>query len=317
MKPSIGCPLTNAITAGIDWMPICCGICGCLSMSILTSFTLPLAALTTFSMIGRELLAGAAPVGDEIDHHGLLLGRLDHVRHEGLGGGFLDEVAGGGRRGAVGLQQAHAGSSSGGRAGRRPANLIGLNGLDRRPNAMPQRFSGSLATASCAAGGRLPRGSAAGRRGRCAVVIVLIERMIVQRFVPHHGFVEHDVDAPFRIVDGAERRHRAGFDAPDSAQQVGGAERKAAGRAERACRLLSGICASSCATTRKSAPFLSLRNKFLVWPPGMLPRSALRFRHREQRPGARMWHARCPGRSRKAKRSAGVFIASPGEFRMP
>ncbi len=52
MKPSAGWPLTKAITAGIDWIPIWPGICGWSSMFILTSLTLPLAARTAFSRIG-------------------------------------------------------------------------------------------------------------------------------------------------------------------------------------------------------------------------------------------------------------------------
>ena len=62
MKPSAGWPLTNAITAGIDWMPIWPGIAGCSSMFILTSLTLPLAAFTTFSRTGVSCLQGP--------HHG-------------------------------------------------------------------------------------------------------------------------------------------------------------------------------------------------------------------------------------------------------
>ena len=52
MKPSAGWPLTKAITAGIDWMPIWPGIAGCWSMFILTSLTLPLALRTAFSSTG-------------------------------------------------------------------------------------------------------------------------------------------------------------------------------------------------------------------------------------------------------------------------
>ena len=62
MKPSAGRPPANAITAGIDWMPIWPGICGCSSMFILTSFTLPFAARTAFSRIGVSCLQGP--------HHG-------------------------------------------------------------------------------------------------------------------------------------------------------------------------------------------------------------------------------------------------------
>ncbi len=62
MNPSAGWPLTKAITAGIDWMPIWPGIAGWSSMFILTSLTLPLAARTTFSRIGVSCLHGP--------HHG-------------------------------------------------------------------------------------------------------------------------------------------------------------------------------------------------------------------------------------------------------
>jgi len=58
MKPSAGWPLTKAMIAGIDWMPSWPGISGFLSMSILTSLTLPLAALTAFSSVGVSCLHG-------------------------------------------------------------------------------------------------------------------------------------------------------------------------------------------------------------------------------------------------------------------
>ena len=45
-----------------------------------------------------ELLAGAAPGRPEVDQHRLALRLLDHVLHEALGGGLLDETLGG-RRG--------------------------------------------------------------------------------------------------------------------------------------------------------------------------------------------------------------------------
>jgi hypothetical protein len=58
MKPSAGWPPTNAITAGIDWMPIWPGMVGCSSMFILTSLTLPLAARTAFSSTGVSCRQG-------------------------------------------------------------------------------------------------------------------------------------------------------------------------------------------------------------------------------------------------------------------
>ena len=103
MKPSAGWPLTKAITAGIDWMPIWPGIAGCWSMFILTSLTLPLAARTAFSRIGVKLAAGTAPLRPEVDQHRLALRFLDDVLHEGLGGGFLDQIGRGWRRRSVAL----------------------------------------------------------------------------------------------------------------------------------------------------------------------------------------------------------------------
>ncbi len=72
MKPSTGWPFLKAMTAGIDWMPSWPAICGCSSMFILTSFTLPPAGLDGLLEHGRELLAGSAPGRPEIDEHGLL-----------------------------------------------------------------------------------------------------------------------------------------------------------------------------------------------------------------------------------------------------
>ena len=64
---------------------------------------------------------------------------------------------------------------------------------------------------------------------------------------------------PRRVVDGAERCHRAGLDAERLAHQLGRAEREAAGRRRAAgAAILRSIAASSSAVTRNSASFLSL-----------------------------------------------------------
>ncbi len=65
MKPSAGWPLTKAMTAGIDWMPICPAMSGYLSMSIFASFTLPLAARTAFSRTGVSCLQGPHQVAQK------------------------------------------------------------------------------------------------------------------------------------------------------------------------------------------------------------------------------------------------------------
>ena len=58
MKPSTGWPFWKAMTAGMDLTPSCPAISGNSSMFILTSFTLPPAPLTTFSMTGVSCLQG-------------------------------------------------------------------------------------------------------------------------------------------------------------------------------------------------------------------------------------------------------------------
>ena len=58
MKPSTGCPLSKANTAGIDWMRSCCAISGFSSILTLTSATLPPASRTVLSRTGASCLHG-------------------------------------------------------------------------------------------------------------------------------------------------------------------------------------------------------------------------------------------------------------------
>src|SRR6476619_4507528 len=71
------------------------------------------------------------------------------------------------------------------------------------------------------------------------------------------------------------------------------------------CSDLSSITASSSAVTRNSVPFLSLRNRFLVWPPGIVPRSA-RDCSTVNSAGWVTVGCAIPRRSRKVNRSEGV-----------
>src|SRR5688500_1504414 len=50
------------------------------------------------------------------------------------------------------------------------------------------------------------------------------QRVEVERLMPHHCGIEHDSDAPHRVVDRAERRHCAGLNAPHPTEQVRRAE---------------------------------------------------------------------------------------------
>ena len=122
---------------------------------------------------------------------------------------------------------------------------------------------------------RLVPGGAAGRRGgrrgrSTVVVIVLTSGWKLTRVDGHQRRVEHDGDPPVRVVDDARRaspspaRRRASRAAARPSRRTAGPPR----RSPRAAA--SGRCAvSSRATTRKSRPFLSLRNRFLVCPPGI------------------------------------------------
>src|SRR6476620_11046654 len=83
MKPSTGWPLENAITAGIDWMPIDVH---------LGELDLALGGLHRLFQDRRELLAGPAPRRPEIHQHRLVFGFLDHVFHESLRGRVLDHI---------------------------------------------------------------------------------------------------------------------------------------------------------------------------------------------------------------------------------
>jgi hypothetical protein len=88
---------------------------------------------------GRELLARPAPRRPEVDQHRLALRLLDHILHEALGGGLLDETLRGCGcgRGPAALQHRHQRSSPGIPAGVRsaPDRLVpGINGP--RPRQM-------------------------------------------------------------------------------------------------------------------------------------------------------------------------------------
>ena len=87
MNSSTTLPSLNALTAGIDWIPNACERRGLASVSTLTSSTWPSRLATAFSITGAERAARAAPLGPEVDDHGLLEGALDDVALEGLFGG--------------------------------------------------------------------------------------------------------------------------------------------------------------------------------------------------------------------------------------
>ena len=92
MKPSAGWPLTKAITAGIDWIPIWPGICRMLVDVHLDQLDLALGGADRLFEDRRQLTARTAPGRPEVDQHRLALRFLDDVLHEGLGGRLLDQI---------------------------------------------------------------------------------------------------------------------------------------------------------------------------------------------------------------------------------
>ena len=96
-----------------------------------------------------ELLARPAPLGPEIDQHRLALRFLDHVLHEGLGGGVLDEAVGRRRRARDILQHCSwVPLAAPGPRAPEPWKLPRLNGSGGR-NAIGPAVSPRLAQPDC------------------------------------------------------------------------------------------------------------------------------------------------------------------------
>ena len=88
---------------------------------------------------------------------------------------------------------------------------------------------------------------------------------------------------PARVVDGAERRHRAGLDAEHLAQQLGRAEREAAGGAEQPVQRLEVDRGVLQRGDQKKRALLVLEEQVLGVAAGDLAAQRLRLLDREQR----------------------------------
>ncbi len=191
MKPSTGWPLTKAITAGIDWMPIWPGIAGCSSMFILTSLTLPLAALTTFSRTGVSCLHGP--------HHGAQKSISTGWRFDSSITSFTKVwvVVSLMRPSGAAAARRHRRSATSSCVprlcpaipdGSRWTSVPGINGPGRRQlqSGRAVRFGGlrrgpDRRPRRSAADGRSPPGTAPDRRGAIEVVMVLTSGWTVER----------------------------------------------------------------------------------------------------------------------------------------
>ena len=123
----------------------------------------------------------------------------------------------------------------------------------------------------------------------------------------HQIGVEHEVDAVLRVVDRAEHGDRAGNDAETAPSASPACRRRPGWRRRSACGSSSDRRPHPPRpSTRKKLSFLSLRNRFLVWPPGISPRSATDSATVKSG-GWSTVSCAMPSRRRKAKRSSRVF----------
>src|SRR5215471_8438285 len=267
-KPSTGWPLTKANTAGIDWMPSCPGIVGCLSISILTSFTLPLAARTTFSSTGPSCLHGphhsaqkSTSTGWRLDSSITSLTKVCVVVSLttllGAAASPLCNIVM-----SFVLRPCHPHRAPSAVSSDRLSRSIGApcrSRLSRRAHPAPKtRISpikwcqrgclqsinsmppiNSMRRRRLLFRDRQDPGRMAGGfeeahqvRARDRRGHGVDQRVTVDRFVAHQRSIEHHAHAPLGIVHRRERRDRAGLDAERRPHEVGGAEGEAAGGGE-------------------------------------------------------------------------------------
>src|SRR5215212_589511 len=272
MKPSTGWPLVKAITAGIDWMPSWPGICGCSSMFILTSLTLPPAAFTAFSITGVSCLHGP--------HHG--------AQKSTSTGCFDDSWMTSWRNAAVVVSLTSPAAAAGvsasiilclwtavpgkGNLGRRwgwdrfAAILARRLGQAHDPRLVSGRGEELQET-----GPRQPR-----RRG-------IHERVEIDRIAAHQRLVDDERHPPLAVGDEPEGRQRAGLDAEDQAQLLGRAEGQATGGADRLVQPLEVDAGSGLGDDEEEAALLVLEEQVLRMPARDLVLDRLRFRDREDR----------------------------------
>src|SRR5262245_20688689 len=258
-KPSTGWPLTKANTAGIDWMPSCPGIEGCLSISILTSLTLPLAARTTFSKTGPSCLHGphhsaqkSTSTGWRLDSSITSLTKVWVVVSLttllGAAASPLCNIVM-----SFVLRPCHPHRPRSAVSSYRLSRSLGApcrSRLSRRAHPAPKTriwpikwcqrgclqsvnsirrrrflFRDRRDPGRMAGGFEEPHEVRARDRGGHGVD----QRVTVDRLMAHQRGIEHHAHAPLAIVHRRERRNRAGLDGERSAHEVGGAEGEAAG----------------------------------------------------------------------------------------
>ena len=187
-----------------------------------------------------------------------------------------------------------------------PGSIAGLNG---HPARECNRFSRALAaspdTRSIRGGWPVDSRNFTRSSRAIEVVMVLTSGWALMVACSIRAASSTTVTRPCGVVDGAERRDRAGRHAEQFAHQIGRAEGKPAAGAEHAGAGLSGrsrrLPAPPPGTPPVSCP---CRNRFLVWPPGICAAQGLRLLDREQR---RMAHrgVRDAKRSKRGEKLVG------------
>ena len=255
----------------------------------------------------RELAAGPAPRRPEIDQHRHLARGLDHVAHEVLGGGVLDEVG----------SAPPAPPSL--RIGVSTLMLLGSPALQDGPDQAVWQPAESLSSAERENAGRMaasldeadevlrrqPRG-----RG-------VHERMAVHLGEVHQRRIDHDDDPRRRRIDQRQRRDRTGWNTEHRFEQLALPKLNRPAQSRLASALRS-TRVSSLATTSTMWPSLSVRNRLLVCAPGMLSRKRCRLLDREHRRvldgGRGDAELVQPGKKRFAVRAHGVSVSSAGRW---
>ena len=153
--------------------------------------------------------------------------------------------------------------------------------------------------------GSWPQARMKAMRSAAAIEVVarVAERMAVDAVGIHHRGIEDDGDAPGGVIDEAEGGDRTRLDAQDLGSSISGL---AEGQAAPSRSAREGVFRSTRRVLEaddkpESLACLSLRNRFLQWPPGMCAAQAPGLLDGENRRDARSWLAAIPSASRRAE----------------
>src|SRR5918994_4680047 len=298
MKPSSGWPFEKAMTAGMDWMPSWPGICGCSSMFILTSFTLPPAALTAFSSTGVSCLHGPHQGAQKSTSTGCFIDSVitswrkvavvvSLMRSPGGEAGVSASMRSSGRakpviqglrwdrRGDLAILRPRA-ARTGGRLG--PAEAISLR--DGRCG-FAARFRPGLGQADD--GGLVARGPRESDQlvGADAGRHRVDQRVKIDPLVGHEVGVEDQRDPRGPIVDHGKGRDGARLDPQHVPKLVGGAERQPSRGADGLVSPLEVDRGLVLCRDEKKSPLLVLHEKVLRVRAGDARLHGPRFGNRE------------------------------------